>query len=95
MPRPIKVNRDALHRYFWRKANRRHHLSISVKEIAEQLGVNERHMGRIMNEMEETGRVKKLRPGPHNVGVFAISDPDTWVMPTASSEPKRRKLVWA
>jgi len=97
MPRPDKVNRDALHAYFWRKANRRHQLSISIRELADDLGVNERHMGRIMEEMVDDGRLKKVRNGKNNVGVFSISDPDTWEPPTEEGKAprSRRKLVWS
>jgi len=89
--RRTRVDRDGLHRFLHRKANARDRLEIRVGELADDLGVNREHMGRILREMVAAGRLRKVKATVTGVWTYEIIDPEDW------AEGKRRKArqpVW-
>ncbi len=93
MPQPTKVDRDGLHRYLYRKAGEVspfHRMPIKQIALAEDLGLDSGHMHRIIKEMVEAGRLKKVESGVSGVGVYSITNPDEW---SEGHKPKR-VLAW-
>lgn len=79
-PRIDAVDREALHKYFWRKSNNRHRITVSVHGLAEEMGIGEDHMGRIIIQMVKQGRMLKV--GRSSAGIIlSIRDPDAAVYP--------------
>lgn len=89
-----QVDRDRLHKYFYRRRDKRDRLKIKSGEFAILLGVTPSHMGRILREFVEDGRIKVARVAPGNVKTYIIHDPETYAEPAAEPEPKRRVPVW-
>lgn len=74
------IDRDALHRYLWRKTNNRNRILVNVGALAEEIGIGEDHMGRIINQMRDKGRLKKV--GRESKGILlVIYDPDAATYP--------------
>lgn len=89
--RRTKVDRDGLHRFLHRKANARGRLEIRVGDLADDLGVNREHMGRILREMTAAGRLRKVKATVTGVWTYEIVDPDEWV---AGARSRSRQPVW-
>lgn len=67
-----KVDRDLLHEYLWKHADRRGMYLGSQKDLAEKLGITNFTVSHIFREMKEGGRVKKV--GRY----YKITDPEKW-----------------
>lgn len=74
------IDRDLLHRYWWRKAGRRKTMKIVQTEWAEQLGINNNTLSRVMKEMISEGRIRKV-----GYCLYAIKNPDTYDRPRGST----------
>lgn len=67
------VNRDLLHQYLFAKADRHQMVTISTGVLADELGVTIYCMSRILKEMKETGRIRKI-------GLrYEVTDPDIYM----------------
>jgi CRP-like cAMP-binding protein len=74
----IKIDRNALHRVLYRRADRHHRLKLSAKDLAEDLGVNYEHFSRMLHTFADEGRLRRIsgvRTGPK---VYLVSDPAEW-----------------
>lgn len=92
-----RVDRDALHRFLWERANRYHRIKIHQQRLAEALDLTRGTVTRIIGEMSREGRLKKVEALPDNIGVYLIADPDTWKPKGEKVEPARksRELKWS
>lgn len=90
MAKPIKVDRDALHAYLWKRTDQRGRITVKIADLADDLGIRRDHMGRILREMGDAGRLKKTSALVRNVGIFTVVDPDEW----NPEKPLERKLAW-
>lgn len=90
------LDRDGLHRLWWRKAGRTGQLKIVQTEWAELLDVTNSTLSRIMKEFAEQGRIRKI-----GWCLYAIADPDehgAGPQPSTSSgesdPPAPRRPMW-
>lgn len=67
-----KVDRDLLHAFMWKHADRNHRWLGRSGQLAEDLGINASSMSIILREMITEGRIKKVN------GKFFITDPAQW-----------------
>lgn len=92
------VDREALHRYLWERANRHHRIRIRQTDLGDALNVTRETVNRVLKEMERGGRVKKVSALPGNVGVYRIFDPDDFTTPDGQPQPKvepaPRRIMW-
>lgn len=104
---PKPLDRDALHRYLWKKAGRGGMIEIHQSELAEQLSVTRGTAYRTLKKMVEEGRMRKARALEANVGIYAVIAPEVWAErqvegqkpvpapePAASGPSRRGKPVW-
>lgn len=89
-----RVDRDALHQFLYERSNSRSQIRINQTELATQLDVTRGTMYRVLKEMLEAGRLRKVEALERNVGVYQIVDPAVWTSPhpAAPAEPKR--VMW-
>lgn len=67
--RNLKIDRQKFHEYLWENRDRHDILKIKASDLAQTFGVTKWTMSNIMREMEETGRLKRIRKR------FKIIDP--------------------
>ena len=84
-----KIDRDALHFYLFHKANSRGLVTLHMGPLADDLGIRNDHLGRILNEMAGAGRISKVRRGPSGV-VYSVRDPEEWATETGYRFRRRR-----
>lgn len=91
-----RVDRDALHRFLYERSNSRSQIKINQTDLAVQLDITRGTMYRVLKEMVEAGRLRKVEALERNVGVYQIVDPALWqpanVQPSAPPAPKR--VMW-
>lgn len=79
----VRADRDEIHRKLWEARDRRDLVQIHQGRFAAHLGLTGPHLCRILKEFESVGRVKKIGARYRNVGVYQISDPETYTGLTA------------
>lgn len=86
------LDRDALHKYLWERADSRGRIAVHQGELADKLGVTRGTITRVFKEMAEAGRLKRAEALERNVGVYVVTDPATWN--SDQPQPKLRSLKW-
>lgn len=88
-----RVDRDALHLYLYERSNSRSHIPIHQTELAEKLDITRGTMYRVIKEMVDAGRMRKVESLERNVKVYQIVDPAVW----KAGEPHlkvTKRVVW-
>lgn len=105
MPRGahIKFDREAFHAYLFDRANSKGEIIVVAHELASLLDCQYRTIGRILAELGEQGKVKKLGRAsrPQGSGCagwnYWIQDPGTVsarpAAPAPTSAPKGRRVI--
>lgn len=75
MPRGVSIDRAALHRVIWRRTDRRRTIKIHQGMFGEELGISPYHLSRLIAELCEQGKMRKLSTDRHYVGTYVIADP--------------------
>lgn len=75
MTQGVPIDRVALHRVLWRRSGRRRTLKIHQGMFGEELGVSPYHLSRMLAELEDQGRLKKVANDRFNTGTYKIEDP--------------------
>lgn len=88
------LDRDALHRYLWERANPAGKIVIHQGELAEKLDVTRGTVVRVCREMVEAGRMKKVDSLERNVKMYQITNPKTWAEGNAAQKAPRR-IAWS
>lgn len=73
--RTTAIDRQALHEFLWRKTNSRRIVTFKQTELAEALGITDFALNRILREMKDAGRLRKLS---HNGHMYEVEDPRPW-----------------
>lgn len=76
--RAAAVDRDTLHRILAGRASVSGRLVIHQAKLAAELGVTKFTMSRIVHELLDTGRIRKLGSAKGNITTYIVADPDTW-----------------
>lgn len=74
----IELNRDALHRHFWRRRGPRDRLAINVGDLADSLGVCYDIASAVVIAMREEGRMRAVGWVPVRVRLYQLADPEQW-----------------
>lgn len=86
------LDRDALHKYLWdRSTHHTHRIPVHQGDLADALQVTRGTVVRVLNEMVEQGRIRKVDSKEKNVRVFQIIDPEVWA---GTKAPEPRRLMW-
>lgn len=75
--RPRVIDREALHRLLWLRANRHGQITFKQSDLCIEVGVSNAHFCRVMREMMEDGRLTQNSPNGH---VYMIVDPELWMV---------------
>lgn len=75
MPKGHPIDRTAIHEHIWNQRNRRNCVQIYQKQMAEELGISNYHLNRIIKNFEAAGRLKKIGARRLNIGVYVVRDP--------------------
>jgi DNA-binding transcriptional regulator PaaX len=99
------LNRDALHRYFWRNRDEQQRRRIHFWELAEELGVSYDTTRFAVRRMIDEGRLVKVahsieRGRGSHVGVYRVADPAIWEIDdsnthAAAQMKANRTLQWS
>lgn len=69
------IDRDALHRYLWRRANRAGRLRIVVRELADELELGYANLTVVIGEMCKQGRLIRVGGGRNQTKTYRVVDP--------------------
>lgn len=72
------VDRALLHGYLWSKTDRMNRIRLDQKALAAQLGVNHYTMSRIVHELLDAGRIRRLSIGHGNARTYIVADPEAF-----------------
>lgn len=92
-----RVDRDALHQFLYDRSNSKSQIRINQTELATQLDVTRGTMYRVVKEMLDTGRLRKVEALEKNVGVYQIVNPGLWqAQQTGTSPPDEapKRVMW-
>lgn len=91
-----KLDRVELHRYLHRKITAAGGSApIAMTELADDLGTTAPHTGRVVQELVDAGRLRKVGRKAHNIVVYASVDPDEYEEEVEEqAKPKPRVPVW-
>jgi hypothetical protein len=90
-PRPnrIDLNRDALHRHFWRRRGERDRLPINIGELAESLGVSYDIANEVVIAMRDEGRLRAVAWKKVRIRIYQVADPECWTARDRSTHALR------
>lgn len=89
------LNRDALHRHFWRRRGERDRLPINIGELAEALGVGYDIANRAVLDMAEEGRLRAVGWKKIRIRIYQVADPEQWNARDRSTHAARAsEPVW-
>lgn len=88
-----RVDRDALHQFLYDRSNSKSHIRINQTELATQLDVTRGTMYRVLKEMLDSGRLRKVEALERNIGVYQIVNPEVWAPAGAAPPPQAPKRV--
>jgi hypothetical protein len=74
----IELNRDALHRHFWRRRGERDRLAINIGDLAESLGVGYDIANAVVIAMRDEGRLRPVGWKKVRVRIYHVADPAQW-----------------
>lgn len=74
----VPVDIQKLHRQIWDARDRRGLVKIYQKAFARHVGVTVYTMSRLMRQLSEEGRIKKVGARYRNVGIYKVNDPVEW-----------------
>lgn len=78
MGRGHPIDRDKMHEFFWRKADRFGVLTINQKELAGKMNVAHETVNRVMKKMVEERRLTKMTAQKHNISSYLVKEPAAW-----------------
>lgn len=73
---PQKIDRHLLHKYLHGKADHHGRLRILQTEFADQIGCTKFTLNRLLKELEEAGRIRRVSRARKQAGLYEINDPD-------------------
>jgi hypothetical protein len=83
------LDRDALHRLFWRRRDERDRLVIHVGDLARSLAVSYAIADKAVIAMREEGRLRAVAWKRSHTRVYQVADPTQWNprRPTTHARP--------
>mgnify|MGYP001550301512 FL=1 len=72
------IDHDALHRVLFERTNRRNLIELRQRSLAEEYDWNVGHVGRILKQMVEDGRLRVVSVGLHSMNTYEVIDPLVW-----------------
>lgn len=76
LPTPL-VDYEALHRYWWRRADRRGRVAIRQRQLCQDLDIHRETMRRVVEDMTYDGRIR-FDYTKGRISIYQIADPDLW-----------------
>lgn len=70
-----RIDRVALHVYLWERTDRRKTIEVQNTKLAELLGLSVFTISRVMHELINAGRVKKVGRAKFAIATYLIRDP--------------------
>jgi DNA-binding MarR family transcriptional regulator len=71
-----RIDRDALHRYLYRRSDRHHRLKVQAKDLAEELGVSYENFTTILRKMADDGRLRRISGAHNGPKVYLVTPPE-------------------
>lgn len=79
--KPQKIDRNALHRYLYRRADRLGRLKLNVKVLAADLELSYCNMTVVIGEMTASGRLRRIGGPRYGLKTYVVADPSSWETP--------------
>lgn len=76
--KPQKIDRDALHRYLYRRADPFGRLKLNVKKLSSELELAYCNLTLVIADMAETGRIRHIGGSRYATKTYVIVDPAIW-----------------
>jgi hypothetical protein len=81
------IDREALHRLLFRRADRKGSLRLKVKDLAEELDLGYCNLVTVVNDMAEEGRLRRIGGRPFQQATYYVLDPQIWAAAHRSPLP--------
>lgn len=85
--RGVRVIRHEVHKQLWQARNRKDCVQIHQKDFAGFIGIQPTHMSRVIKDLVEDGRIKKIAVRKANIGVYLIRNPADFEERTGLTTP--------
>lgn len=76
--KPQKIDREALHRYLYRRTDAFGRLKLNVTKLSSDLELSYCNMTVVIAEMTEAGRMRHIGGHRYGTKTYIIADPVTW-----------------
>lgn len=94
-PNRITLNRDVLHRHFWRRRGERDRLAINIGDLAESLGVSYDVANAVVLAMRDEGRLRAVAWKKVRIRIYQVADPEQWkARDTSTHAIRASRPVW-
>lgn len=70
-----QIDRDAIHRVLYRRADSHHRLRLHVPSLADELGVSYFNFTIVIREMAAQGRLKRIGGKDNGTKTYVVEDP--------------------
>lgn len=93
MTKPRAIDRDALHRILFRKADRLGRLKLNLRALSDELELGYCNLSVVISEMAQAGRLKPIA-GPRNGRkTYVVVDPASYQAPDKNEPPAEAEGV--
>jgi DNA-binding MarR family transcriptional regulator len=74
----VRIDRDAVHRVIYRRADRHHRFKGKMTDLAEELGVSYFNFTIVIRSMADEGRLRRIGGAANGAKTYLVVDPEEW-----------------
>ena len=74
----VKIDRNAVHRVLWRRADRFGRVRVQARSLAEELGVSYWNFTVVLKSMAGEGRMRQIGGSERGPKTYVVENPDIW-----------------
>lgn len=92
----VKIDRPALHRYWWERTDKNGCIEINQSTLAEELGVERGTIRNIVRDMKKAGQIELFEAQKQGRRIWRIYDPDNpgHTKTPNEADEKVKQLQW-
>jgi hypothetical protein len=75
---PNKINRDALHRYLYRRSDHFGRYKVNLRSLSEETGCAYNNLSTILTAMAAEGRLRRIAGRDYQAKTYRVEDPTAW-----------------
>ena len=76
---PVHIDRNALHRLLWGRADRFGRYRMELKALCDELGLSYAHFSVVIREMAAEGRMRRIAGPKYGQKVYQVENPAGWM----------------